>query len=340
MSRYAAAHENPQGLGDARPTALQIIKDEGLEGKLGDKVFVVTGGSAGIGVETIRALHSTGATVITTVRNVPKGQAVVDEILASSPSNTAPIHVVKAELDSLDSIKEGAKEILAKSNGKVNVLINNAGVMATPFGHNKDGFETQFGTNHLGHFLLFQLLKPALLAAATPASPSRVVSLSSSAHRLAPVRFDDFHFANGDYDPWAAYGQAKTANIWLANEVERRYGARGLHATSVHPGIIWTGLQVHMEASADAWKKDPEMARNMKSAAQGAATTVYAAVSAEWARKGGRFLADCVEQGPLREGDDVMSLRNSGHAAWAYDEEKEARLWKESLKMVGLQDDL
>lgn len=128
MPRYSAAHENPQGPSDARPTAFQIIKDEGLEGKLGDKVFVVTGGSAGIGVETIRALHATGATVITTVRNVPKGQAVVDEILASSPSNTAPIHVVKAELDSLESIKEGAKEILAKSNGKVNVLINNAGV--------------------------------------------------------------------------------------------------------------------------------------------------------------------------------------------------------------------
>ncbi|GME56967.1 Short-chain dehydrogenase/reductase SDR [Neofusicoccum parvum] len=223
MSRYASANASPNGPGDARPTALQIIRDEGLEGKLGDKVFVVTGGSSGIGIETVRALHVTGATVITTVRNVSKGQAVVDDILAADPNNKAAIQLVKLELDSLASVREGAKEILSKSKGQVNVLVNNAGVMATPFGLTKDGFETQFATCHLGHFLLFELLKPALLSSATPSFPSRVVNVSSIGHRVAEVRFDDFNFGEGKaYDPWLSYGQAKTANIYLANEIERQ----------------------------------------------------------------------------------------------------------------------
>ncbi|EKG11072.1 Short-chain dehydrogenase/reductase SDR [Macrophomina phaseolina MS6] len=337
MSRYAAAHATPQGPGDARPTALQILKDEGLEGKLGDKVFVVTGGSSGIGIETVRALHATHATIFATARSVSKGQAVADDILASDPSNKAPIHVIKMELDSLESVKEGANDILTKSGGKVNVLVNNAGVMATPFGLTKDGFETQFGTNHVGHFLLFQLLKDALLASATPEFPSRVVSVSSTAHRNSEIRFDDFNFAK-DYDPWAAYGQAKTANIYFANEIERRYGARNLHATSLHPGLIQTGLQAHIDL--DAWGFGEEQLKLFKSPEQGAATSVYAAVGQEWAHKGGKFLADCVEQGPLKPTSGPMSVEDDGYASWAFDETKEGRLWKESLKMVGLQDDV
>src|SRR4051812_21377591 len=177
MSRYASAHDraNLNGPGDARPTALQIVRDEGLISKLQDKVFLVTGVSSGIGIETLRALHATGAHVYGTVRSLSKGQAVVDEILASNP-NGGKIDLIEIELASFASIRKGAADFLAKSGGKLNVLINNAGIMAVPEGRTEDGFEMQFGTNHLGHFLLFQLVKDALLATATPESPSRVVS--------------------------------------------------------------------------------------------------------------------------------------------------------------------
>lgn len=129
MSRYIEAHkqENLNGPGDGRPTGVQIIEDEGLVGKLSDKVMVVTGTSSGIGIETLRALHHTGATCFATVRNVPKGKPIVDEILASDPSNKAPIHLIEMSLDSLDSVRKGAEEILSKTD-KINILINNAGV--------------------------------------------------------------------------------------------------------------------------------------------------------------------------------------------------------------------
>jgi NAD(P)-dependent dehydrogenase (short-subunit alcohol dehydrogenase family) len=142
MSRYEAAHVKTNGPGDARPTALQIVKDEGLENKLGRKVMLVTGCSSGIGIETVRALHATGATVIGTARNIPKGQKVIDEISKSNASINSKIHLVEMDLESFDSIKAGAKEIL-KLTDTLNVLVNNAGVMATPEGRTKDGFETQ-----------------------------------------------------------------------------------------------------------------------------------------------------------------------------------------------------
>lgn len=215
--------------------------------------------------------------------------------------------------------------------------------MATPEGRTKDGFETQFGTNHLGHFLLFQLLKPLLLKSATPEFPSRVVSLTSIGHRFGPIRFDDVNFEKESYDEWKAYGQSKTANIYLANEIERRYGAKGLHATSVHPGGIQTGLMVHLEPEAlESWAKNPVLVNYMKSVEQGAATSVYAAIGKEWANKGGKYLANCAEQGPVRADLPLNTDPNElgdGYSAWAYDEVAEGMLWKESLKMVGLTED-
>jgi NAD(P)-dependent dehydrogenase (short-subunit alcohol dehydrogenase family) len=169
--------------------------------------------------------------------------------------------------------------------------------MATPKDKTKDGFELQFGTCHLGHFLLFELLKPALLKSATPEFPSRVVSVSSIGHRSGEVRFHDLGFTEpNSYQPWAAYGQAKTANIYLANEIERRYGSRNLHATSLHPGGIFTGLQVHV---MDMMKQfdTPEIRKVVKSSGQGASTSVYAALSEEWKHKGGKYLSDCREMG-------------------------------------------
>lgn len=227
--------------------------------------------------------------------------------------------------------------------------------MATPEGKTKDGFETQFGkfnsvfpnairfshsisgTNHLAHFLLFQLLKPALLASATPSFPSRVVSLTSFGHRMSAVRFDDYNFTKEDYVPWLAYGQSKTANIYFANHLERLYGSQNLHATSVHPGGIMTGLQIHVP-ELDAMTSEPGVREYMKNVEQGAATSVYAALSEEWKSKGGKYLSDCQEMGPFK-GDNAMATGDDGYAKWAYDPAAEERLWKESLEMVGLKAD-
>jgi NAD(P)-dependent dehydrogenase (short-subunit alcohol dehydrogenase family) len=172
--------------------------------------------------------------------------------------------------------------------------------MNTPEGRTKDGFETQFGTNHLGHFLLFQLMKDTLLKSSTPEFPSRVVSVASFGHRSSGIRFDDYNFTKETYDPWASYGQSKTANIYMANEIERRYGSKGLHSTSLHPGTIATGLQVHMDPEVVKLLVTPEIIAHMKNPEQGAATSVYAAISDEWKNKGGKYLSDCVVQAPVR----------------------------------------
>jgi len=337
VGRYHEAHKHAKGPGDARPTALQIIKDEGLEGEMTDKVMFITGASSGIGIETARALHATGATVFIGVRNVKKGQEVVDEILSSDVTNKAPIRIIELSLDYFVSVRAAAAEFL-KQSSKLNVLVSNAGVMFTPEGRTVDGFETQFGTNHLGHFLLFQLLKKTLLASSTPSFNSRVVSVSSIGHREGKIRFDDYNFEKEPYDGGKAYGQAKTANIYLANYIDRHFGPSGLHATSLHPGGIWTNLQQHVPTEMlDQWSQNPAVQTYMKSAAQGAATTVYAAVSKEWEGTGGKYLADCEVQSAFL-GTESLTIGDDGYAEWAYNPENEDRLWKESCKMVGVDD--
>ena len=338
VGRYHEVHVHPKGPGDARPTALQIIKDEGLEGKMTDKVMFVTGASSGIGIETVRAFHVTGATVFMGVRNVKKGQEVVDEILSSDTNNKAPIHIIEMSLDSFASVRTAAAEFLKQSN-KLNIIVFNAGVMATPPGRTVDGFETQFGTNHLGHFLLFQLLKPTLLASSTPDFNSRVVSVSSVGHRWSPIRFQDYNFEEkNSYQPFLAYGQSKTANIYLANYIDRHYGSKGLHATSLHPGGIWTALQRHAPAEQmNQWKDQPVVQNYLKSPEQGAATSVYAAVSKEWEGKGGKYLSNCEIMGPAKEATDI-GTGDDRYAEWAYDEENEDRLWKDSCKFVGVEE--
>ncbi|OLN85692.1 Short-chain dehydrogenase TIC 32, chloroplastic 6 [Colletotrichum chlorophyti] len=347
MSRYASAHEHPHGAGDARPTALKIIEDEGLVGKLADKTVLITGANQGIGLETARALHATGATVFLGVRNLERGrQAIADIQTPPNPAHTGALHLVEMSLDSLASVRKGAQDFLLRSGGKLNILVLNAGIMTEKKGQTVDGFETQFGTNHLGHFLLFQLLKSALLDSATPEFHSRVVAVSSMMHKVSGIRFDDYNFdKEGSYDIVTAYGQTKTANIYLANEIERRYGARGLHGLSLHPGIIMTNMSRPYlgdddTVRAEMGEKQLEILRRVeKSPTQGAATTVYAAVSKEWEGRGGRYLSDCVEAAPGTGGSGVESwLTDTGYSAWIYDEEKAARLWKESCKMVGIED--
>ncbi|KAH7112511.1 hypothetical protein B0J11DRAFT_542530 [Dendryphion nanum] len=334
MSRYAEAHLNAAGPGDARPTALQIIKDEAAEGKLAGKVVVITGTSSGIGIETARALSLTGAKLLLTARDLNKATTALDGIL-----EPGRIELVEMDNTSLSSVRAAAEVILQKSNNHVNILINNAGIMALPkLEHTKDGFEMQFGVNHLAHFLLFELLKPALLASASPAFSSRVVNVSSSAHNVASINeTGNYNFENVEYNDWVSYGQSKTANIYMANEIERRYGSQGLHATSLHPGGILTGLMQHMDpAILQEMQKDESLIKKLKSPEQGAATTVWAAIGQEWEKKGGEYLADC---GRTTRGNDNNEIISEGFAGHAYDPEREARLWKDSLEMVGLMDD-
>ncbi|KAF6805082.1 putative short-chain dehydrogenase [Colletotrichum musicola] len=333
MSRYAEAHVSPKGPGDARPTALQIIRDEGLENKLRDKVIVITGVSSGIGIETVRALAATGATLILTARDVSKAESALADMLDASR-----MRIVQMDNASLASVRSAAAAILEETS-KVNVLINNAGVMFIQTRElTEDGYEMQFATNHLAHFLLFNLLKPALLAASTPEFPSRVVNVSSGGHRVAGINeTGNYNHEAGGYDPALSYGQSKTANIYMANEIDRRYGGKGIHATSLHPGIINTPLARHMpQAQIDAIVSAEGFRTVMKSPEQGAATTVWAAVGAEWAHRGGRFLSGCAE---TVEGERSDLFNEGIHAPHAYDPEKEARLWRDSLKMVGLKDD-
>ena len=339
VGRYHEAHAHPNGPGDARPTAIQIVKDEDLEGKMTDKVIFVTGASSGIGIETARAFHVTGATVFIGVRDVKKGQEVADEILSSDANNKAPIHVIEMSLDSLASVRAAAAEFLTQSN-KLNILVLNAGVMNTPAGRTVDGFETQFGTNHIGHFLLFQLLKPTLLASSTPNFNSRVVSVSSVGHRWGPIRFHDYNFEEKDsYHPFTAYGQSKTANIYLANYIDRHYGPKGLHATSLHPGGILTALQRHTPAEVlEPWKNQAGAQSYLKSPEQGAATSVYAAVSKEWEGKGGKYLVDCEVADPAKA-VEIDVIGDDGYAEWAYNEENEDKLWRDSCKFVGVEED-
>lgn len=346
MSRYADAHRiaNLRGPGDARPTALHVIKDEELLGKLGDKVFLITGVSSGIGIETLRALHATGAHVFGTARNMSKGQEVVDQILGEKHQGGGKIDLFEMHLDDFSSVRKGATYFLEKSGGKLNSLVANAGVMATPFGKTVDGFEQQFATNHLSHFLLFNLLKHALLASATPEYPSRYVSVTSMAHMWGTVHVGDYNYDNTGYTPFDGYGQSKTANIWFANAIERKYGTQDLHATSVHPGGILEGsaLSRHMSKEVfEAMELDDKTKNTFKTPSQGAATQVYAAVGKEWAHKGGRYLAGLVEQKSKEETakvEDMFDTANEGYAPWVYDEEGEERLWKDSLEMIGLKE--
>ncbi|USW52942.1 Putative short-chain dehydrogenase/reductase SDR, NAD(P)-binding domain superfamily [Septoria linicola] len=307
-TRYEAVHQNLKGPGDARPTALQIIKDENLEGKWADKTVLITGCSSGIGIETAKALHETGATIYATARDLSKAKTALSSILDSGR-----VHLLELDLNSLASVRKAAQTFLAQSK-KLNVLILNAGIMACPEGRTADGHETQFGTNHLAHFLLIQHLLPTLEQSATPSSPSRVVH-------------------EGIYHPWAVYGQSKTANIYTASELERRYGSKNVHAYSVHPGLIVTGLMQHLDQSTiDGWNAVPEISRAMKNPEQGAATTVWAATAKALEGSGGKYLEECQISRPV--GKEKFEEYEFGYAPHAFDEEKEKLLWEKSLELV------
>ncbi|KAF2162114.1 hypothetical protein M409DRAFT_27494 [Zasmidium cellare ATCC 36951] len=332
---YADRHKNLKGPGDERPTAEEVVKDQGLVGGLKGRTIFITGCTSGIGIETARALYLTGANIYITARDTKKGEQVASEF-ATDPSR--PIHVVEMRLDSFDSIRAAAQKFLA-AESKLNILIDNAGIMACPKGTTVDGHESQFGTNHLGHFLLFQLLKPALLSAETPEFPSRVISLSSTSHRnCSGLPFDDLDFSKSEYNPGIAYARSKLANIFFANELDRRYKDSNLRAFSLHPGSIKTPLQRHVQ-DADFYKNaigNPEYQAQTKSPEQGAATTVWAALAKELAGRGGIYLDDVGEVGVATPEGPAW---RSGHGQQIYNPEDENKLWELSNKLCGIQED-
>jgi NAD(P)-dependent dehydrogenase (short-subunit alcohol dehydrogenase family) len=296
--------------------------DELLEGvDLTGTTAVVTGASGGIGLETARALAAHGATVVAAARDVPKAERA----LADAGVSAGSASVVELDLSSLASVRAAADRVLA-DHDRLGLVIANAGVMSTPEGRTVDGFESQLGTNHLGHFVLVNRLVPALVAGA----PSRVVCLSSAAHLMGDVDLDDLGFDRRDYVPNAAYGASKTANALFAVELDRRLRDRGVRAVAVHPGTIFTDLGRHLSAESLAVMK----ARPGKTVALGAATTVWAAVVADAEEVGGRYAEDChlaeVEDGPVD-----WSKPMSGVRSYALDPDRAARLWSLSEELVG-----
>lgn len=329
-TRYANAHRDEVVTGpeDGRPTALQIIKDNELVDNLSSKVILITGCSSGLGIETARALKLTGAKVFVTARDIKKGKEALGDILEDGM-----VQLLELRLDSLTNVRSFVEGFKSKTS-KLNILINNAGIMAVPT-HTltEDGFESQLGTNHLGHFLLFQLLKPLLLSSSTPDFNSRVVNVSSNGHRICHINFDDINLSKeGAYNPWVGYAQSKTAGILMANEIEKRYSSQGLHGWSLMPGFISTGLQVHVPSAMK--NLEPALAKIEKSQEQGAATTVWAAVDKSLEGLGGKYLEDA----QIAKKFDGAWLYGPGYGDWAYDEEAAGKLWEVSNQLVGFKE--
>ena len=303
----------------ADTTASEVA--EGID--LSGKVALVTGGSSGLGQETARVLAERGAQVILTARNAPKGEAVAAEIRASTGNQN--VQVEELELGSLKDIRAFADRVLAR-HPKLHILVNNAGVMACPPAKTADGFELQFGSNHVGHFLMTCLLAPALLRAA----PSRVVSVSSRGHHMSPVVFDDIQFERRPYDKWLSYGQSKTANILFAVGLEGRLGARGVHANALHPGGIMTELGRHLQPEDRQFLQTRTRGMKFKSIPAGAATSVFAATAPELEGRGGLYLEDC----HVAAVDDAPDAPN-GVKSYALDPKNAERLWDVSENLVG-----
>ena len=294
--------------------------DEVLSGvDLSGKRILVTGASAGLGVETIRSLKAHGATMVGAARDLSKARR------ALSDAGVKDIELVEVDLSSLASVRKAADGVVAQGR-KFDVIIGNAGVMACPQGKTADGFETQFGTNHLGHFVFFNRLAPLLK------NPGRVVMLSSSGHRISDVDLDDPNFEKTPYSPWPAYGRAKTANALYAVGLDKRLKGRGVRAVAVHPGGIQTELGRHL--TADSMQQLMAMrgpdAPKFKSIPQGAATSVWCAAVAPAEAIGAQFCEDC----QIAKVNDNERPR-IGVRSYALDPAHADALWAKSEEMVG-----
>ena len=311
--------------------------DEVLSGiNLHGKRILVTGVSAGLGVETARALAAHGAQVVGAARDLTKAEAATAEVRKDALANGGSFELVELDLANLKSVRACADQLLARGD-TLDVIIANAGVMATPFGKTADGFETQFGTNHLGHFVLVNRIANLIRTG------GRLINLSSAGHRYSNVDLEDPNFERTPYDPFIAYGRSKTANLLFAVAFDQRHKERGVRAAAVHPGGIQTELGRYtdpnrMQAIVDQINKQLEAEGKppfqWKTIPQGAATSVWAAVVAFADEIGGRYCANC-HVGNIVRDDAVITAVTDGVRAYALDPNTAEQLWEKSEEIVG-----
>ena len=311
----------------------QSTTDEVLAGiDLHGKRALVTGVSAGLGVETARALAARGADVVGTARDLAKAEHAATPVRDAAQAGGGSFELTQLDLADLTSVRACADR-LVEDGRPFDIVIANAGVMGTQFGHTADGFETQFGTNYLGHFVLINRIAPLIR------SGGRVVILSSGSHTMTDVDLDDPNFEKTAYDRWVAYARSKTASILFAVEFDRRHRDQGIRATAVHPGVIRTELQRHYTAEDEAAyiasttkKKDSAGSSTIqwKTVPQGAATSVWAAAVAPADEVGGHYCLDCNVAAIVDSGD----LR-SGVRSYALDPDHARALWAKGEELVG-----
>jgi NAD(P)-dependent dehydrogenase (short-subunit alcohol dehydrogenase family) len=322
---------------EATPFGATSTTDDVLSGvNLKGKRILVTGVSAGLGVETARSLAAHGAQVVGTARDLNKAKAATEQVRKDAAANGGSFELVELDLANLKSARACADRLLAKAE-PLDVVIANAGVMATPFGHTADGFETQFGTNHLGHFVLVNRIASLIR------DGGRLINLSSSGHRYANVDLDDPNFERTSYEPFVAYGRSKTANILFAVAFDERHRGHGVRAAAVHPGGIRTELDRHIDSSRlekiveeinqqlAAQGKAPFQ---FKTVPEGAATSVWAAVVAPADEIGGRYCENC-HVGQVVPDDATITAVSEGVRGYALDAKKAETLWKKSEELVG-----
>jgi NAD(P)-dependent dehydrogenase (short-subunit alcohol dehydrogenase family) len=306
-----------------RSTALDVVADVDLS----SKTAIITGGYSGIGYETVIALTTAGAQVTIAGRDIDRANEAAGKINAMNLKGS--VATAKLDLGSLESVAAFASAYSSAHEG-LDILINNAAVMACPQEQTADGFEMQFGTNHLGHYALVRLLLPKILASAG----ARVVCLSSTGHMISPVVFDDINFENRAYDPWASYGQAKSANSLTAVAIQTLYADQGVEAFAVHPGGIMTSLQRHMskaDIESRGWvDTEGNVNERFKTVAEGASTSTWAATSPELKGQGGVYLEDCGFAEICESRPEVPK----GVISYAVDKDQASRLWQLSEAMI------
>jgi NAD(P)-dependent dehydrogenase (short-subunit alcohol dehydrogenase family) len=316
----------------ATSTTEDVLSGVNLRGKR----ILVTGVSAGLGVETARSLAAHGAMVVGAARDLSKAKAATAQVRNDAAANGGSFELVALDLASLKSVRDCADKLLA--NGEpFDVVIANAGVMAAPFDQTADGFETQFGTNHLGHFVFVNRIAPLIRTG------GRLINLSSSGHRFSNVDLEDPNFERTPYDPFVAYGRSKTANILFAVAFDQRHRARGIRAAAVHPGGIQTELGRYIDPS-HIQKMIDQISQQLaaegkgpfqwKTIPQGAATSVWAGVVAPAEEIGGRYCENC-HVGKVVPEDVTISAISEGVRAYALDPKNAEALWKKSEELVG-----
>ena len=332
MSNLTEATVGTQQLFGATSTTDDVLSGVDLRGKR----ILVTGVSAGLGIETARSLVAHGAHVVGAARDLSKAERATAQVQKDAQANGGKFELIELDLANLKSVRACTDRLLQKGES-FDVVIANAGVMATPFGHTVDGFETQFGTNHLGHFVFVNRIASLIR------DGGRLINLSSSGHRFSNADVSDPNFERTPYDPWIAYGRSKTANILFAVGFDKRHRSRGVRAAAVHPGGIPTELGRHLDD--DALQKMVEQINQQlaaegegpyqwKTIPQGAATSVWAAVVAAADKIGGRYCENC-HVGRIVPDDVTITVTSEGVRGYALDANNAEALWKKSEELVG-----